>query len=34
MISAHYSPLAAMAFDISGVRIATASNKVYFRNRK
>lgn len=28
MISAHESPLAAMAFDISGTKLATASNKV------
>ena len=34
MISAHHSPLAAMAFDMSGLRIATASNKVSLRNRK
>ncbi len=28
MISAHDGPLAAMAFDLGGTRIATASNKV------
>lgn len=28
MISAHESPLAAMAFDMSGTKLATASNKV------
>jgi hypothetical protein len=28
MISAHESPLAAIAFDMNGTRIATASNKV------
>jgi autophagy-related protein 18 len=28
MISAHESPLAAMAFDVSGTKLATASNKV------
>ncbi|CAF5007968.1 unnamed protein product, partial [Rotaria magnacalcarata] len=27
MISAHESPLAAIAFDISGTKLATASNK-------
>jgi len=29
MISAHESPLAAMAFDMSGTKLATASNKVF-----
>ena len=29
MISAHESPLAAMAFDMSGTKLATASNKVH-----
>lgn len=29
MINAHDGPLAAMAFDMSGAKIATASNKVY-----
>jgi hypothetical protein len=29
MISAHESPLVAMAFDMSGTKLATASNKVY-----
>jgi autophagy-related protein 18 len=29
MISAHESPLAAMAFDTSGTKLATASNKVF-----
>ena len=29
MIGAHESPLAAMAFDSSGTKLATASNKVY-----
>lgn len=28
MISAHESPLAAMAFDMTGTKLATASNKV------
>jgi hypothetical protein len=28
MIGAHESPLAAMAFDMSGTKLATASNKV------
>jgi hypothetical protein len=31
MISAHESPLAAMAFDTSGTKLATASNKVFNR---
>ena len=29
MINAHDGPLAAMAFDMTGAKIATASNKVY-----
>jgi hypothetical protein len=29
MISAHESPLAAIAFDMSGTKLATASNKVF-----
>ena len=32
MISAHESPLAAMAFDIAGTKLATASNKVCIRS--
>ncbi len=32
MISAHDGPLVAMSFDMSGTRIATASNKVCHRN--
>ena len=28
MISAHESPLTAMAFDMTGTKLATASNKV------
>ncbi len=32
MISAHEGPLAAIAFDMSGTRIATASNKVFDTN--
>jgi hypothetical protein len=32
MISAHDGPLVAMSFDMSGTRIATASNKVCQRN--
>ncbi len=31
-ISAHNGPLVAMSFDMSGTRIATASNKVCRRN--
>lgn len=31
MIRAHDGPLAAMSFDMTGAKIATASNKVCFR---
>lgn len=34
MIGAHESPLAAMAFDMSGTKLATASNKVMHCRRK
>jgi hypothetical protein len=34
MISAHESPLAAIAFDMSGTKLATASNKVFHSFRK
>ncbi len=34
MISAHESPLAAMAFDMSGTKLATASNKVFPKKKK